>query len=94
MTWGNVISARAACKARRRHPEPANGLSFEIELDQHRGLVSRHPPVVPRLDSDKCGPARLLTYENHHSISGLRSADRRLHGNRPPPRVRLAAAFE
>jgi hypothetical protein len=42
-----------------RHPEPADGLSLEIELDQHRGLVSHHPPVVPRLDSDDLGSHEL-----------------------------------
>jgi hypothetical protein len=42
-----------------RHPEPADGLSLEIELDQHRGLVSHYPPVVPRLDSDDLGSHEL-----------------------------------
>ena len=34
------------------HPEPTNGLSLEVELDQHCGLVSHDPPVVPRLNRD------------------------------------------
>ena len=35
-----------------RHPEPANGVSLEVELDKHRGLGSHNPSVVPRLDYD------------------------------------------
>jgi hypothetical protein len=35
-----------------RHPESIDRLSFKIEFHQHCGLVSYHPPVVPRLDGD------------------------------------------
>jgi hypothetical protein len=37
---------------RRRHPEPTCGLSLEVKLDHHRGIVSYDPPIVSRLDSD------------------------------------------
>jgi hypothetical protein len=33
-----------------RHAKPADSLSFEIELDQHRRLVSHDPPLVPGVD--------------------------------------------
>jgi hypothetical protein len=42
----------SAVLVRLRHAEPANGLSLEVKLDQHGGLVSHDPSVVPRLDSD------------------------------------------
>ena|SRR5690242_11194685 len=30
-----------------RDTKPADGLAFEVELNQHRGLVSHHPPIMP-----------------------------------------------
>jgi hypothetical protein len=42
-----------------RHPEPADGISLEVELDQHRRLISYYPPVVPRLDRDDRGCHKL-----------------------------------
>lgn len=33
-----------------RHSTHARGLSLEIELDQHRGLVTHHPSIVSGLD--------------------------------------------
>jgi hypothetical protein len=35
-----------------RHPEPTNGVTFEIELDQDRGLVPYDPSVVAWLDGN------------------------------------------
>jgi hypothetical protein len=36
-----------------RHPEPIDGLSLEVELDQHRRLVTHDPPLVSRFDDDE-----------------------------------------
>jgi hypothetical protein len=33
-----------------RHAKPADGFSFEIELDQYRRLVPHDPPFVPGVD--------------------------------------------
>ena len=35
-----------------RHPEPADRVAFEVEFDQHYGLLADDPAVVTRLDSD------------------------------------------
>lgn len=41
-----------------RYSKPADGLALEVEFNEHRGLVTHHPPVVPwhyfhKLGSDK-----------------------------------------
>jgi hypothetical protein len=36
-----------------RHAEPVYRFAFEIELDQHGGLVPDHPPLVPWFDRDE-----------------------------------------
>ncbi|MGD0777861.1 MAG: hypothetical protein ABSC05_34170 [Candidatus Solibacter sp.] len=35
-----------------RHPEFADGLTLEVELNQDRDLVADDPPIVRRLDHD------------------------------------------
>jgi hypothetical protein len=36
-----------------RHSESLYCLAFEIELNQHGGFVTNHPPLVPWLDGDE-----------------------------------------
>src|SRR5215471_4257279 len=36
----------------RRHAEPRGRVAHEVDLDEHRRLVTDDPPVVPRLDRD------------------------------------------
>lgn len=42
-----------------RHSKPANGVTLEIEFDQHGGLVANHPPVVTRFDRHRLGSREL-----------------------------------
>src|ERR1051325_8153782 len=35
-----------------RHPEFANRIPLEVELDKHRGLFADDPPVMSRLNHD------------------------------------------
>ena len=35
-----------------RHPEAADGVTLEVEFDQHDRLPAHHPTVMTRLDRD------------------------------------------
>jgi len=35
-----------------RHPEPANGITLEVELDQNCRLVTDDPPIMSRFDGN------------------------------------------
>ena len=88
-----------------RHPESINRLSFKIEFHQHCGLVSYHPPVVPRLDGDDLRSHKLQNAsirvlnmdlapgkEAHMGVHAKFTADDRFHIDRPaePGRINNA----
>lgn len=37
------------------YAEPVYSIALEIELDQHGGLVTNHPSMMPGFDSDELG---------------------------------------
>jgi len=78
------------------HPEMARRIVFEVELDQHRRLVSHHPAVMPGFNRDHLGSYKLhdaaigkfhvnlpLGKKSHVSVHAEIGADRRFHVSRP-----------
>ena len=79
------------------HAEPADGVTLEVEFDQHHGLPTHNPTVMPRLDRHDLGG---LVFDDatvgvldvnfaarqkaHVGVHTQVSPDDRFHVNRPP----------
>ena len=79
------------------HAESADGVTLEVEFDQHHGLPAHNPTVMPRLDRDDLGG---LVFDDatvgvldvdfaarqkaHVGVHTQVSPDDRFHVNRPP----------
>ena len=79
-----------------RHPEPGDCLALEVEFNQHSGLVSFNPAIMPGLDGDHLWSCELqdapvcilnvdLTVDEKSDMRVLAEigADDRLHVRRP-----------
>jgi hypothetical protein len=53
-----------------RHPEAADRVTFEVEFDQHHGLLTHNPTIVTRLDDHN-----LRSLELHDATVGVFDVD-------------------